>query len=87
MSKYRLHIDIPLGENEARAIQKSMLLISEFFKIDHSSTVNIIGEKYDLKKVSYRLGHDEDRQKSNYLDKNKNGHVSNKKTVLDLISD
>jgi hypothetical protein len=32
-----------------------------------------------VEQVNYRLGHDEDRQKSNYLLKNENGHVSNKK--------
>ena len=86
MSQYRLHIDIPLGGDEEDAIYKSNLLIQEFFKLNQSTAENLIKEKYDVKKASYRLGHDEDRQKSNYLDKNENGHVSNKKTVIDLIS-
>ncbi len=34
---------------------------------------------FGVEQVNYRLGHDEDRQKSNYLIKNENGHVSNKK--------
>jgi len=32
--------------------------------------------------VNYRLGHDEDRQKSNYLNKTESGHVTNKKSRL-----
>jgi len=86
MSQYRLHIDIPLGGNEEEAIYKANLLVQEFFKLNQSTAGNLINEKYEIEKVSYRLGHDEDRQKSNYLDKNENGHVSNKKTVIDLIS-
>jgi hypothetical protein len=39
-------------------------------------------EKYGVDEVYYRLGHDDDRQKSNYLDKNENGHCSNKKLKL-----
>jgi len=87
MSQYRLHIDIPLGDKEEYAVYKSNLLIQEFFKLGLSTGPNMIQEKYDIDQASYRLGHDEDRQRSNYLDKNENGHVSNKKTVIDLISD
>ena len=86
MSQYRIHIDIPLGGNEEEAVYKANLLIQEFFKLNQSTAGNLINEKYEIEKASYRLGHDEDRQKSNYLDKNENGHVSNKKTVIDLIS-
>ena len=38
----------------------------------------------DIEEFNYRLGHDEDRQKSNYMDKNENGHVSNKKTKIHI---
>ena len=86
MSQYRLHIDIPLGGNEEEAIYKANLLVQEFFKLNQSTAGNLIRDKYEIEKASYRLGHDEDRQKSNYLDKNENGHVSNKKTTIDLIS-
>ena len=86
MTEFRLHIDIPLGNEEAGAIYISNLLLQEFFKLNHSSCSNIIGEKYGIQKINYRLGHDEDRQRFNYLDKNKNGHVSNRKLTIDLIS-
>ena len=32
--------------------------------------------------MNYRLGHDNDRQKSNYLNMDEEGHVNNKKTRL-----
>jgi len=38
----------------------------------------------NVEQINYRLGHDEDRQKSNYLDKNENGHVTNKKSRISL---
>ncbi len=78
MQQYRLHIDIPLGMDEEQAINKSKLLIQEFMS-SHHSDLNFLNEKYDIEQLNYRLGHDNDRQKSNYLDKNENGHVSNKK--------
>ena len=37
-----------------------------------------------LNRSTIDLGHDEDRQKSNYLDKNENGHVTNKKSRISL---
>ena len=36
----------------------------------------------EISGMNYRLGHDEDRQKSNYLMKNEEGHVNNKKNRL-----
>jgi hypothetical protein len=36
--------------------------------------------------INFRLGNDEDRQKSNYLIKNENGHVANKKSRIHLLS-
>ena len=77
---YRLHIDIPLGTDEEHAIYKSKLLVQEFVG-QHYANIN---EKYDIEEMNYRLGHDEDRQKSNYMDKNENGHVSNKKTKIHI---
>ncbi len=76
--QYRLHIDIPLGHDEEKAINKSKLLIQEFTS-SHRDDLTFLNEKYGIEQINYRLGHDEDRQRSNYLDKNENGHVSNKK--------
>ena len=79
---YRLHIDIPLGEDEEKATYKANLLVQEF--VGHPNNLNGLNEKYDVEQLNYRLGYDDDRQKSNYLDKNENGHVSNKKTRLSI---
>ena len=83
MNQYRLHIDIPLGMDEKQAINKSKLLIQEFMS-SHRSDLGFLNEKYDIEQLNYRLGFDEDRQRSNYLDKNENGHVSNKKTRISI---
>ena len=76
---YRLHIDIPLemSEDEARiaSIQILGLLASEDAQ---AIVLNAIG----VEEINYRLGHDDDRQKSNYLQKNENGHVNNKKSRI-----
>lgn len=78
MSGYRLHIDIPLGSNEEEAIQIASQMVSTL------STHVRNRSKIDscIEGMNYRLGHDEDRQKSNYLLKNEEGHVNNKKIRL-----
>ena len=82
MSEYRLHVDIPLGMDEKVAEFKARLLVQEFLG---TQEVNIkhLDDKYDVKQFNYRLGNDEDRQKSNYLDVNENGHASNKKIRIE----
>tara|TARA_R100000008_G_C3478019_1_gene112374 strand:+ start:316 stop:552 length:237 start_codon:yes stop_codon:yes gene_type:complete len=76
---YRIHIDIPLPdtdeEKSARLTETVVAILEEktgFFKAN------------GIEKINYRLGHDEDRQKSNYLQKNENGHVTNKKSKVTL---
>ena len=76
MTQYRLHIDVPLGDDEETAIKVVNLLVQ---RIPTS-----ILKLHKIEQVNYRLGHDEDRQKSNYLDKNENGHVSNKKSKVTI---
>jgi hypothetical protein len=44
--------------------------------------LNAIG----VEEINYRLGHDDDRQKSNYFHKNENGHVNNKKSKITIPS-
>lgn len=68
---FRLHIDIPLPYTEEEAVKLSKDIIA---------TLN--PNKLNVYCINYRLGNDEDRQKSNYLDKNENGHVSNKKCKI-----
>lgn len=75
---YRLHIDIPLGTDEDIAIQLSEQMISTI--ATHVRTRSQISP--EIGGMNYRLGHDDDRQKSNYLMKNEDGHVNNKKIRL-----
>jgi len=82
--QYRLHIDIPLGTDEEKAIHTSQHLMEWLFHDDRHQCMKM--EMHGVSKVGYRLGFDEDRQKSNYLDKNENGHVSNKKITIDIKS-
>ena len=75
MSGYRLHIDIPLGGNESEAVVIANQIISML-----SDKQKMIG--LGIEQVNYRVGHDEDRQKSNYLMKTDSGHVNNKKSRI-----
>jgi hypothetical protein len=76
MNRYRLHIDMPLGTDEQTAIRHSNLIIGMFN--DRMGALRQMG----IENFNVRLGNDTDRQKSNYLDKDENGHVSNKKLVI-----
>lgn len=72
MSGYRLHIDIPIWGGEAEAIEKAKKVLQLLENKELMDSLRI-GQ------VNYRLGHDEDRQKSNYFIKTAAGHVNNKK--------
>ena len=78
MSEYRLHIDIPMGTDEEKAIEEAKFFIDTLMSHDEMS-INFLKTHFQM---NYRLGHDDDRQKSNYLDINENGHASNKKCRL-----
>lgn len=78
MSRYRLHIDIPMHLEEESAIRDAERIIG--MMNEHFNAMRQMG----VNTINYRLGHDDDRQKSNYLDKNENGHVSNKKLTIPL---
>ena len=82
---YRLHIDIPLGPNENDAIQQVEDLMHWHFA-DPEARDKIKYLMGNVNQINYRLGHDEDRQKSNYLKKTENGHVTNKKCRIEFDS-
>jgi len=85
MSKYRLHIDIPLEFEEDVAIEitnRIMDNINDYFKIVSDKRRHPLNIESSIDVINYRLGHDDDRQKSNYLMKNEEGHVNNKKCHL-----
>lgn len=78
---YRLHVDIPLGHNEEIAKQVAGSIVRCVFQDgDAQERIQRLAlDRFDIKEINCRLGNDEDRQKSNYLDVNENGHASNKK--------
>lgn len=73
---YRLHIDIPASENQQAALQLSRNIMNDIEKI--------LRENYQGLEINYRVGNDTDRQKSNYLMINENGHVNNKKSRINI---
>lgn len=80
---YRLHIDIPLDGDEETAIKIASEYIRWFITDDEcvSRFKRIVPH---VEEINVRLGHDDDRQKSNYLLKNANGHVNNKKMKIKI---
>ena len=78
---YRLHVDIPLGHNEEIAKKVAGSIVRWVFQDgDAQERIQRLAlDRFDIKEINCRLGNDEDRQKSNYLDVNENGHASNKK--------
>jgi len=81
MSGFRLHIDIPLplGEDEALRATEDVIGI-----LRANSTLLEGLRSRGVPQINYRLGHDEDRQRSNYLVKTPSGHVTNKKCKIQL---
>ena len=90
MTQYRLHIDIPLGTDENLAVNITERIVSDFlltndlFEDSVEENQHYFRSEYGVEQINYRLGHDEDRQKSNYLQKNENGHVTNKKIRITI---
>jgi hypothetical protein len=80
---YRLHIDIPINGCEEDALKTASEIIR--FCFDNNISAKTMNE-LRVEVVNYRLGHDEDRQKSNYFIKNENGHVNNKKSKVDYLT-
>lgn len=80
---YRLHIDIAINGSEKDALKTASEIVRFCFD-------NHIAEKtmreLGVETVNYRLGHDEDRQRSNYFLKNENGHVNNKKSHITYLT-
>jgi len=81
--EFRLHLDCPLGANEEEAIRLTTEFINNLRSWLSNEVVGIsrIDEVF-RNGIQIRLGFDGDRQRSNYLDKNANGHVSTKKCKL-----
>jgi hypothetical protein len=79
MSGYRLHIDIPFDAMDTiEAQQTAKSILTSLGLIDPSDS-SLSGTGLE---VNYRLGHDDDRQRSNYLDLDEKGHCSHRKTRI-----
>lgn len=76
---YRLHIDIPMAMGESDAAALSQEIVAALAREMEARLVSA-----GIDGVNYRLGHDEDRQKSNYLVKTPMGHVVNKKSRIEF---
>ena len=77
--EYRVHIDMPLGTEQEEALKKCSFIIG--ILENNLDGIRSIG----VPSIGYRLGNDEDRQKSNYLELNENGHCSNKKSKISVL--
>jgi hypothetical protein len=68
---------MPFNENDARDF--SLAIVSMLNK----EKITSMG----IDQINYRLGHDDDRQKSNYFITNATGHVNNKKSKIVLTKE
>lgn len=84
--QYRLHIDIPLGDDPKEAKFIAEMLMDQFIETAMETKMDSAFGPACLDTINYRLGNDADRQKSNHLMVNENGHVSNKKYHVSLDS-
>lgn len=74
---YRLHIDIPIDAcTVEEAQEKAKVLLNELAIREDAQVGHLVEE------INYRLGHDDDRQRSNYLDIDARGHCSSKKSKI-----
>ena len=73
---YRLHIDIPIHAADLDEAQRTARSVMDMI------SKKIPDPTIGITEVNYRLGHDEDRQKSNYLDMDERGHCSHRKTKI-----
>ena len=82
---YRIHIDIPVPVGEAEAVAITNAVVEA---LQQSALVCQL-QSSGVEEINYRLGHDEDRQRSNYLQKTPSGHVTCKKNriALDTIGE
>ena len=76
---FRLHMDFPLTTPES----DSMDACNKFIAFLDAHKEELIG--MGITDINYRLGNDHDRQKSNYMIRNENGHIANKKSRINLL--
>jgi len=80
---FRLHIDVPLDMTQEDAIKWAQSF--QFWLTESINNAKPMHKGFfDSKILGVRLGCDTDRQRSNYLQINENGHCSNRKTVIEF---
>ncbi len=79
---FRLHIDIPLDMTEDWAAQLSKTITAHLETWAKENGMAALG----LTKIQYRLADDTDRNIRNYLVKDEQGHVSTKKSIIEIKS-
>lgn len=72
-------MDFPLTANENESIASTAVFLN--FLQTHKQELIDMG----FIDINYRLGNDNDRQKSNYMIRNENGHIANKKSRINLL--
>jgi len=84
---FRLHIDIPLSNDEEKATKFSQAIMDMLpgkIRSLQSGMTDVAKIAREVTKVQFRLANDEDRSIRNYLIKDSEGHVSTKKTKVEL---
>lgn len=81
---YRLHIDIPIEDTDLELAKSKAKKVFDTL-LNDDSRLKLQSES--IKQINYRLGHDDDRQKSNYFQLDKRGHVNNKKSVFEISNE
>lgn len=79
---FRLHIDIPLGTDEADALRTAKAIIEAMEVQDLLRIHNTFLTCEHI--LQYRVSNDDDRRMNNYLDKDEQGHVSGKKIKVEM---
>jgi len=73
-------MDFPLTTVENGSIASTEVFLN--FLQNHKQELIDMG----ITDINYRLGNDNDRQKSNYMIRNENGHIANKKSRINLLT-
>jgi hypothetical protein len=80
METFRLFIDIPIDLDESEAVTYA----NEIVQVCIDALRNRKKQLPVIEDFNFRLGHDRDRQKSNYLIKTESGHVTHKKSRVKI---
>jgi len=77
---YRLHIDMPLGNNKNAALDKANAVIDRLLEDQNKQYLTV----HEIPLVNYRIGHDQDLRRTNHLIENESGYQNNKKCRVDI---